>query len=159
MLISKLLPARAASLVPLLQQLHGFHVAREPELLHSAPSDADLTTFLTDWLARDDVTALVAGPVSAPVGYLIYEIERRPGSVLTKPECRAMLHHICVDAHHRRSGVARALITQLKDDARRAGVDRIGTTFANYNTASAKLMAACGLTPRRTYASIDFEDL
>ena len=159
MQISKLLPARASAIVPLLRQLHSFHLAQESELLQPEPTDDELTNFLMQWLRREGVTALIAGPVTTPHAYLIFEIENRSGSILTKPECRAMLHHICVDARHRREGLGSALITEMKVLAKAQKVDRIGTTYAQFNTASAALMASNGLTPRRTYASIEFADL
>lgn len=155
MQISELSPDRSTVIVPLLQQVHALHVAHEPHLLHADPDPQSLTEFLSNWIKKDSVTALIIGPPETPCAYLIYEVEKRPGSVLTQPETRVTLHHISVDAAHRRQGLGRALITEMTHRARAAGIDRIATTFAPFNTASAALMKACGLTPHRILASVD----
>ena len=89
---------------------------------------------------QDGVTALIAGPPDAPAGYLIYQIEQRPASVLRHAECRAMLHHICVDTDHRRQGIAQALISAMRAQADVRAADTVWTSYGAFNTASAALM-------------------
>ena len=156
MTISELPAHAAACLAPLLRQLHDVHVARSPHLFHPTPDQATLETFLTTWLDRDSFTALLAGSFERPLGYLVYEIEHRSGSVLTRPETRMMVHHICVDAAHRNQGIGRAMMEEAKRRARAEGVDRIGASVHMFNTASAALMARSGLIPAISYSSLDF---
>ncbi len=146
-MITTLPPTRAAVLEPLLRQVHDLHVAHQPQHYLPTPEASVLRGFLTDWLAQSSVTALVAGDVDAPVGYLVFEEERRAASVLKPAMHQAVLHHICVDAAHRGQGIATALIAQMRVLCREAGITRIRVTYAAFNTASARIMAQAGLDP------------
>tara|TARA_R110002126_G_scaffold267068_1_gene410499 strand:+ start:68 stop:535 length:468 start_codon:yes stop_codon:yes gene_type:complete len=146
-MITTLPPDRAAVLEPLLRQVHDLHHAHQPQHYLPTPAPSVLRGFLSDWLAQPQVTALVAGDIAAPTGYLNYEEERRAASVLKPALHRAVLHHICVDAAHRRQGIAAALIAQMRMQCRAAGIERIWVTYAAFNTASARTMARTGLDP------------
>lgn len=146
-MITTLPPARAVVLEPLLRQVHDLHVAHQPQHYLPTPAAPVLRGFLTDWLAQPQVTALVAGDVDAPVGYLVFEEERRAASVLKPAVHQAVLHHICVDAAHRRQGIAAALIAQMRMLCRDAGIPCIWVTYAAFNAASARTMAQAGLDP------------
>lgn len=63
-----------------------------------------------------------------------------------------MLHHISVDADHRRQGIGRALIDTMKAQLAKDGIRIIATTYASFNDASARLMAQAGLLPKTVYA-------
>ncbi|WP_339772250.1 GNAT family N-acetyltransferase [uncultured Pseudosulfitobacter sp.] len=146
-MITTLPPDRAAVLEPLLRQVHDLHVAHQPQHYLPTPEARVLRGFLTDWLAQPQVTALVAGDVDAPMGYLVFEEERRAASVLKPAVHQAVLHHVCVDAAHRRLGIAAALIAHMRLLCREAGISRIRVTYAAFNTASARTMARAGLDP------------
>ncbi len=146
-MITTLPPARAAVLEPLLRQVHDLHVAHQPQHYLPTPEASVLRRFLNDWLAQPSVTALVAGELDAPVGYLAFEEERRAASALKPAVHHAVLHHICVDAGHRRKGIAAALIAQMRVLCHDAGIPRIRVTYAAFNTASARIMAQAGLDP------------
>ncbi len=146
-MITALPAAAAAILEPLLRQVHDLHVAQQPQHYLPTPAPEVLRGFLADWLAQPHVTALVAGDLAVPVGYLIYEEERRAASVLKPAQHRAVLHHICVDAGHRRRGIASALIARMRAECRAAGIGRIAVSYGAFNTASARVMAQAGLDP------------
>lgn len=146
-------PDRAASLVPLLQDLHALHVAHHPERYTAQPGTDHLCNWLEDWLAQPDTHALAAlSPQDAIMGYLIYELEDRPALPVRPAERRAMVHHIAVTEALRGIGVGKALMTRMKQDALEKGADVIGVTYAPFNAASAALMRHFGLEPVITMA-------
>ena len=145
--IQELEPQDAACLIPLLRQVHDLHVIAHPDLYRAEPPDQDLAAFLQNWIARPEVTALIAGTVPNPSGYLIYEIETRPASVLRHAETRAMLHHICVEAAARREGIGQAMIGKMAETLRARRISNMVTTYAAFNSASAALMARAGFAP------------
>ncbi len=148
MSLISVLPAHdAPRLVPLLRQVHDLHVAHQPANYTPTPPDKDLAGFLREWLAQPDVTALIAGDRDDPQGYLIWQVQDRPASLL-KPAIRfAMLEHICVDVHHRGNGIATALVATMRSQCRAQGLGTIRTSYASFNTASARLMQRAGLEP------------
>lgn len=140
--------ADAARLVPLLQELHALHATQHPARYPADPTDGALTTWLCDWLAQDSMHALAAeSPNGTLLGYLIYEMQRRPALPVLHPEYRAMLHHIAVASDWRRMGVGRFLIKAMKTRALADGATGIATTYAPFNHASAALMQSMGLEP------------
>ncbi|MFA3918146.1 GNAT family N-acetyltransferase [Ruegeria hyattellae] len=101
--------ADAHRLLPLLHQVHDLHVAHLPARYRPITKDQDAVDWLADWLSRNEVHAFGAELKSDLVGYAILEIEHKPATVLKHVRSRAMLQHVCVDADHRRRGVAKAL--------------------------------------------------
>ncbi|OIQ45953.1 MAG: GNAT family N-acetyltransferase [Roseobacter sp. MedPE-SW] len=148
------LPAiEAGRLIPLLQELHGLHVAHHPARYPASPSDAELQHWLQDWLAQDSVTALIAeSPQGALLGYVIFEVEHRPPLPVRFKETRVMVHHIIAAKAFRRMGVGLALLNAVKHQAKSQGINTIATTYAPFNTASAGLFQNLGLQPVITVA-------
>ena len=148
------LPAQeAATLVPLLQDLHALHVAHQPERHPADPCPQVLSAWLADWLKDDTVHALVAeSPTGAIMGYVIWEFQERSASPLTTGGARAMVHHVMVAAPFRRLGVGKALLKAVRDQAQAEGAVRIAASYAPFNTASAALMASMGLRPASIHA-------
>lgn len=137
-----------ACLLPLLAQVHGIHVEAQPSHFRAAPDPEELLTFLRDWLSREEVTAIAAlAPDGAAVGYLVFEIETHPQSVLTLPQRHGMLAHIAVDRASRRTGIGLALIEAMKTRLRAQGIERVRTIYGAFNAPSAALMCKAGLEP------------
>ena len=153
MTITELPAAQAHRLVPLTQQVQAVHSAAEPDRYVTDPDPQAVARFLEAMLSAPGMTALVAGPPEQPTGYAILEIVDRPASALQHAERRAVLHHICVDAAHRRQGIARALIAAVRVRAQAADADRLWTSYAAHNAASAALMTSAGLVPSTIFAS------
>lgn len=153
------LPAQhAVQLVPLLKDLHQLHVDHQPERHAANPDDAALESWLTDWLAEENVHALVAkSPTGALLGYTIYEVQERPKLPVTLGGTRVMLHHIAIAGAMRRMGIGKALVAAVQDAAQAAGATTLVTTYAPFNTASAGLMQAMGLTPSLIQAELQLE--
>ncbi|MFW8636943.1 GNAT family N-acetyltransferase [Cribrihabitans pelagius] len=148
-------PAEAPRLLPLLKELHALHVAHQPARHVADPEDGALAAWLQDWLSSADAFALAAeDPQGALLGYLIFTLEVRPALPVRAAETRVMLQHIAVAEAHRRQGVARALMAEMKARAAARGVTVIATTYAPFNTASAALMQRMGLEPVLTVAEM-----
>ena len=142
----------APRLLPLLHQVHDLHVTHLPTRYHPIARDAEAVDWLAHWLAHDGVHAFGAIFDDELAGYEVFEIEYKPETVLKHPCTRAMLQHICVDAAHRRQGVAKALFEAAKVRLASMGIRDYSTTYASFNTASAALMASLGFHPTLIYA-------
>lgn len=88
----------------------------------------------------------------ADLGYLVFEVQSRPGTALTLPEWRGFLHHIAVAPGARRQGVGLALIEAMKTRLRAEGIPRWATSYWLFNQASAGLMAKAGAAPGWAFA-------
>ncbi|MCL6283207.1 GNAT family N-acetyltransferase [Ruegeria sp. 2012CJ41-6] len=143
--------ADAHRLLPLLHQVHDLHVTHMPARYRPITKDQDAVDWLADWLSQDEVHAFGAELKGDLVGYAILEIEHTPATVLKHARSRAMLQHVCVDAGHRRRGVAKALFGAAQAHLAPLGIKAYGTTYASFNTASAALMASLGFHPTLIY--------
>ncbi len=153
MKISDIAADEAARLVPLLQDLHALHAENQPERYPANPTDADLTEWLTEWLATDGTHAIAAqSPSGAVMGYAIYQIETRPTLPIVRGGKRVMLHQIMVDTPFRSQGVGSRLIKEIQARCKAMEIGTLVTTYATFNTASAALMSRMGLTPVTTVA-------
>jgi len=143
----------SARLIPLLQDLHALHVAHQPTRHTKDPNHKDLEVWLGEWLATEGLFALGAeSPQGALLGYLIYQIEHREALPVRAAETRAMLHHIAVQDAWQRMGVGKALMEQMKAKVSAMDISVIAATYAQFNDASAALMAGMGLQPVLTLA-------
>ncbi len=140
-------PPNAKHLVPLLYQVHSLHVAHDPANYAPFKDESDVIHFLEDWLGQKTVTGLVTGSVQKPSGYLIFERETRPKTLFRPEQTRGVLHHICVDADHRRQGIGAALIANMKARLLAEGIERVQVIYGAFNTASAALMQQAGFSP------------
>lgn len=155
MKITDIPASEAHRLLPLLHDVHALHVAQQPERYTAHPADADLATWLQDWLSQDNVFALGAeSPQGALLGYAIWELEQRPALPVRAAETRAMLHHISIAEAWRRMGVGKALISTLKERATEQDATVVATTYAPFNTASGALMQSMGMEPVLTMAEL-----
>jgi GNAT superfamily N-acetyltransferase len=155
MKITDIPASEAHRLLPLLHDVHALHVAQQPERYTAHPADADLATWLQDWLSQDNVFALGAeSPQGALLGYAIWELEQRPALPVRAAETRAMLHHIAIAEAWRRMGVGKALISTLKERATEQDATVVATTYAPFNTASGALMQSMGMEPVLTMAEL-----
>ena len=149
----------AATLVPLLQDLHALHVAHQPERHPAAPCPQALANWLKDWLAEDNVHALVAqSPAGVTMGYAIWELQERGQSPLSYGGLRVMVHHVMVAEPFRRLGVGKALLQHVRTQAQDQGAVRIGASYAPFNAASAGLMASMGMAPVSIHAECYLEE-
>ncbi|SLN31408.1 Acetyltransferase (GNAT) family protein [Falsiruegeria litorea R37] len=152
MIVRPLVPDEAHRLLPLLHQVHSLHVEHQPERYPPLKDDVETLDWLAGWLRGQNMHCLVAEDDERLCGYAIYEIEHRPAMPVRHAETRGMLHQISVDAAHRRQGIGRALINAMRARLAQEKIGIIATTYASFNTASARLMADAGLAPKTVYA-------
>ncbi len=156
--ICEIRPDQCSRILPLLHQVHDLHLQHQPVRYAPLPTDRDMCAYLQDWLSRHSVQALGFEADGALAGYAIYEIEERSSSPFRPPETRAIVHQISVDTAFRRQGVGTALMAEVKARLLAAGGTVVAASFAEFNCASAALMARCGLQPVMSMAEWRFGD-
>ncbi len=156
--VTDLCPANAHRLLPLLHQVHESHLRHQPRRYAPLPEDARMIAHLRGWLSEPGVVALGYDEGESLRGYAIYKVEKLAATPFRRGETRVMLHHICVDAAYRRRGIGMALMDEIRARLRREGAQVLATTYAEFNTASAELMARAGLRPVVSFAEWRAED-
>ncbi len=137
----------AALLVPLCEVVQDLHRQHRPDIFTPPAADGDVIAYFKDWMNRPGVTVLLAEQGGLAVGYLLFEVQERPGTALSQPMQRGFLQHIAVLPDWQRQGIGRALIARMKDLLRQEGVGRWATSYWCFNAASAALMEQAGATP------------
>ena len=146
--IQRIEPSEAARLVPLLAALHAVHAKARPDILRADPPSDELRDILETMLGKEGSVGLVAvAPDSAILGYAIYEVERHGATALDAERCWGILHHIAVEAAHRREGIGTALIEAMRAGLRAEGIPRMRTAYWAFNRASESLMRKAGFAP------------
>ncbi len=144
--ISELHPQNSSSIVPLVQQVQQIHVNEYSHVFRADIPEIELIKFLESWLSKDNVTALIASNSGQkPLGYLIFEIQKREMTTLKKPSRTCIIHHIAVDTSFRQKGVAKMLIEAMKQRIELLDVDSIAAEYYAFNQSSAALMRSIGL--------------
>lgn len=134
-------------IAPLNAIVQDLHAAARPDLFRSGADPSEVAGYFASWLVRPGMTALIACAAGQDLGYLLFEVQDRPGDCLTKAEKRGILHHIAVIGTARRRGIGSALIAAMCGRLQAAGVRRWTTSYWTFNDASAALMAKAGATP------------
>lgn len=97
-------------------------------------------------LASPGATALLACQQDEPVGFILFRCIADEAEVLT----------LCVLPTSRRHGVARCLVEQAKQEAARAGAERLFLEVSTHNQPASRLYEQAGFTRqglrRRYYA-------
>lgn len=78
-------------------------------------------------------TILLAEVEGGAVGYVVFEIQRRPSTPFTHALDRLYVDQLSVDPSFRRRGVASALMERVVDEARRIGIDVVALDTWNFN--------------------------
>ncbi|MCJ2050016.1 GNAT family N-acetyltransferase [Methylobacterium sp. J-070] len=84
---------------------------------------------------------------SEPVGYLWYERQDRPATVLTQARRRIYVHHLAVRESARRAGVATALLRAVEVEAMAHDVDRLVLDAWTRNEEALRFFQARGFRP------------
>ena len=106
---------------------------------YPVPSAAYLSAFLS----RDDNVLLVAAEATAPVGYVVaYLLDR-----VDRAQQMMFFYEIGVAESHRRRGIGKKLVSQLKSVCRAQDVMKMWVPTGHSNIAATRLYASTGAVP------------
>jgi len=100
-------------------------------------------TYLFDFLSRPENVLIVAIDGDAPVGYIVaYLLDR-----IDRQQQMMFFYEIGVAESHRRRGVGRQMIAELKAVCRSADVMKMWVPTGRSNVAATRLYASTGAVP------------
>jgi ribosomal protein S18 acetylase RimI-like enzyme len=133
----------AAAIAALNQYVHALHVDAEPDQFRDLTPEEAEPAFASMLRDRDPV-AFVAANDDRWVGYIWAEEVQRPENPFTKPFRTLYIHHIAVTPEARDSGVGRALVDAVADEARRRGVASLALDHWSFNEGASRFFQALG---------------
>jgi ribosomal protein S18 acetylase RimI-like enzyme len=123
-------------LLQLVDQIQRQHAVPFPEEFHADPDTTGLQAFFGRLMEEDQQILLVAHEGAERVGYLWCEIQRFGDTLFRPARTQLYIQHVCVDAGHRRQGIASALFARIDALAQSEKIGRIGLdTWAGNDTA------------------------
>lgn len=131
------------ALAGMLRDLNAWHVPLAPHRLHGQGDHAALCAFFNTALA-DGARVLIYRTEGVARGYLMWTVQDRSGSAVTKALRRAVLDHIYVEPSWRHCGLAQRLIARFEQDSRAEGCAGWITHVFAQNEASLSLMRGQG---------------
>ena len=143
-------PATAAdldALVALNAVVQALHVRLEPDVFKAEVDAAALRVFFAALIDKTETSLLIAEMRAEPVGYLWYEVQDRPPTILTQARRRLYVHHVVVREPARRSGVATALLRAVEAEAAARDVDRLALDTWTRNAEALRFFHARGFRP------------
>ena len=88
-------------------------------------------------------------------GFACVELMTKPASITCKERDYYAVHEFGVDENLRRSGVGKALIAFIKEDAKEKGFDRIELNMWEFNEGALRFYESVGFKTYRRY--MEFE--
>lgn len=143
-------PATAAdldALTALNAVVQALHVRLEPEVFRADVNTAALRAFFTDLIGKAGTTVLIAEIAGEPVGYLWFDLQERPPTVLTQARRRIYVQHLAVRESARRSGVATALLQAVEAEARAGNVTQLVLDAWTRNEEALRFFQGRGFRP------------
>ena len=127
--------------------VQGLHARARPDLYKAVVEEAGRKALFEKARTDADWRLFVADLSGVIAGYVATERIEKPDSPFRCAHVEGHIHHICVRADQRRSGVGRALATHAADELRRRGVDRLTVSAWAFNEASLGLFRSIGFAP------------
>ncbi|WP_167627677.1 GNAT family N-acetyltransferase [Methylobacterium phyllostachyos] len=143
-------PATAAdldALVSLNRVVQALHVKLEPEVFRAEVDVAALRAFFAALIDKPDTGLLIAEIAAEPVGYLWFDRQERPPTVLTQARRRLYVQHLAVRESARRSGVATALLQAVEAEARAGNVTQLVLDAWTRNEEALRFFQGRGFRP------------
>jgi len=141
----RLLPrSELSKILPLLHQVQSLHAKEMPEIFHTDASDDDYLGHWEDGFDTQDAFVIVFEADDLISGFLYACADVRPKSAFQHARRELVLDQICVDARHRRKGVATALLAEFEMQMHKRGFTQWRATHWAFNAASARLLARSG---------------
>jgi len=136
----------AAVIAELNQYVHALHVDAEPDRFRDLTPEEAEPVFVS--MLRDRAPVVyVAASDDRWIGYIWAEQVQRPENPFTKPFRTFYIHHIAVTPEARHSGVGRALVDAVADEAQRRGVSSLALDHWSFNEDASGFFRALGFEP------------
>lgn len=136
----------AAVIAELNQHVHALHVDAEPDQFHHLTPEEAAPVFAQMLRDREPVVYLAVSG-ERWLGYIWAEEAQRADNVFTKPFRTLYIHHVAVAPESRHSGVGRALVDAVADEARRRGLPSLALDHWTFNESAARFFQALGFEP------------
>ncbi len=150
-------PARRVELEKvnaLRRQVNALHVAGRPE--HFKPGfGPELQVRLYEAFDSERFGVIVAAEGADILGFALVQYVHRPEGPYTLPLDFYHVEEFGVDAAHRRRGVATALVTHMKADAKARGFTRLDLDVWAFNDSALAFYEAAGFTTYRRYMELE----
>ena len=143
--------ADLGALIKLNAQVQKLHAQVYPADFKSSTDEGEVRDFLASVMRQTDHTILLALVDGAVAGYAWFKIQHRPQTPFTWAKKRVFLHHIGVDSGRRRLGIGSALITQVEERARAAGIGEVALDMWSLNDTAQAFFKACGMQTYRLF--------
>jgi ribosomal protein S18 acetylase RimI-like enzyme len=135
------------ALISLNRVVQALHVRLEPDVFKADVGAAALHAFFADLIGKADTTVLIAEIAAEPVGYLWFDLQERPPTVLTRARRRLYVQHLAVRESARRSGVATALLHAVEANARARNVTQLVLDAWTHNEEALRYFQKRGFRP------------
>ena len=132
------------------KQVNDIHVEGKPEVF-KAGFGAELRNFIYDIWADPEQKIVVADMDGMICGFAVLHHINRPENPFMKERDFLDIDEFCVDAGHRRKGVASEMISFIKNYAREKGFHRIELNMWEFNQDALAFYEASGFKTYRRY--------
>ena len=132
------------------RQVFDLHAAGKPEIFKPDFTDA-LRDYIRIVFADPDRRILVADEGDAIVGFAVLNHIVRPENPFMHVRDYLDIDEFCVDAGHRRQGIASAMIAFIRDWAREQGFTRLELNMWEFNRGALAFYEAAGFSTYRRY--------
>jgi GNAT superfamily N-acetyltransferase len=136
-----------AALVPLQQAVHQLHLAQRPDQFKPM-SDDEAAAALRERFDAPNAKLWLAESAGEIVGYAVTTEQNRESNAWCPARRRSEIEQLGVARSHRRSGVARALLQAVVDDATASGITEVELTCWAFNRDAHAAFQSCGFTPK-----------
>jgi ribosomal protein S18 acetylase RimI-like enzyme len=139
-------PSDLDALLALHQEVQALHATALPALFRrDSPAAAARAAFQR---SLDDPAALwFVADDGSPRGYLFASLHEVPETWVQPAFRLCEINHLVVQTKSRRRGLARRLVSTLRDVARQRGFDRIGLEVWRFNLEARQAFAQLGFQP------------
>ena len=135
------------ALVALNAVVQSLHVQLEPKVFKAEVETSELQAFFAGLLDKAGNGILIAEMSAEPVGYLWYELQERPPTLLTHARRRIYIQHVAVRESARGSGMATALLHAVEAEALARDVDHLALDTWTRNEEALRFFHARGFQP------------
>ncbi len=136
------------------RQVNDLHVAGKPEVFKPGFSD-ELRDYVRVIFADPAQKIAVAADHGAILGFAVLHHIVRPENPFMYVRDFLDIDEFCVDAGHRRQGIASALIAFIRAWARKEGYKRLELNMWEFNREALAFYEAAGFTTYRRYMEME----